>query len=83
MKKRTIVTLEPEQNLLLKHLAATHQTSVSGLIRKAVDLLLKKEKKTNQAQLILKSVDEIAKSYPSNAKTEKDLSQRVDEIVYG
>lgn len=81
MKARTIITLEPEQTLLLKHLAAADQISVSGLIRKAVDLLLKEEK-GNSAQLILKSADEIAKSYPPDFKIEKNLSQKVDQIVY-
>ena len=82
MKPRTIVVLEPNQILLLKQLAALNQMSVSSLIRQAVDLLLE-EKKKNPAQMVLKSVEEIAKSYPPKFKFDVGLSKNIDKIVYG
>lgn len=82
MKARTIVTLESEQLLLLKQLALFDQNSLSSLIRQAVDLLLEK-KKLNSAQLILKSAQKVAKSYPPAFKKAADLSKNIDKIVYG
>ena len=82
MKKRTIVSLEPSQILLLKRQALVKRTSISALVRQAINSFLK-ENKINQAQLILESVKEVAKIYPLKTGQTIHLSKEIDEIVYG
>ena len=82
MKTRTIVSLEPNQILLLKRQALVKRTSVSALVRQTINSFLK-ESKINQAQLILESIKEVSKIYPLKTKRTIHLSKKIDEIVYG
>jgi hypothetical protein len=82
MKTRTLISLEPSQFFSLKHLAATKKISMSALIRQAVDLILE-QKTINPGDLILKSAQEVKKTYPKNFKFDKNLSKKIDQIVYG
>jgi hypothetical protein len=82
MKTRTLISLEPSQFFGLKHLAAANKVSMSALLRQAVDLILE-QKAVNPGDLILKSAQEVKKTYPKNFKFDKSLSQKIDQIVYG
>ncbi|KKR33291.1 MAG: hypothetical protein UT63_C0019G0013 [Candidatus Gottesmanbacteria bacterium GW2011_GWC2_39_8] len=82
MKYRTLVSLTPEQMYMLKRLSREKGESVSELIRKAVDLLSQKED-TDQASLLLDRLALYEKQNRKKFKGSSDLSQKVDQIMYG
>jgi hypothetical protein len=91
MKQRILISLEPEQMHYVKMKAFQENISISEVIRRTLDAMekeqgkkTKKEKKKGKAQSILDSVRQFHKHHPDAFKdAPRDLSMRVDEIVYG
>ena len=83
MNQRILIGFESEELYRLKRVAREQNESVSELVRKAVKIYTKKDKK-NPAALLLESVDRLHKDYGHLFKNvDKNLSKKVDEIVYG
>ncbi len=83
MKYRTIISFEPEQITFLKDIAKREHTSISAVVRIAVENFGKKDK-TNSAKELLDWLDENKKELEKGFKDEdRNLSSRVDELVYG
>lgn len=82
MKYRTIVSLEPEQIFILRRLSTETGKSISELIRTAVSFFVQKKEK-NPAELLLQAREELINKYKNSfKKTPKNLSQKIDKLLY-
>lgn len=74
---RTQIQLTPEQARTLKKMAHSHQASVSELVRKAIDDLIRSKTRTD-AQEIKKRALEIVGKYHSG---KRDISKKHDNYL--
>ncbi len=83
MKQRIIISLEPKQMATLKRLSQLKEISISSIIREAVERYTKNQN-IHPATLLLDWLDDNqGENNKSFRKTDKNLSQEIDKLLYG
>lgn len=83
MKRRTQIYLDNEVYRDLKEIADRRDASISEVIRERIGKPARAQKPTHDARAILDEIYQLGKRMKWSKDTPRDLSERIDEFVYG